>query len=91
MLALLFVGGAACPLSQMCGTICLNGVVPRKRQVVHLFLTFLHYDVIPSPHNPKELFNLRHASAARNAIERIFGIPSIETAFSNPPASSRVL
>lgn len=37
------------------------------------FLNISHYDVIPSPHNPKELFNLRHASA-RNAIERIFGI-----------------
>jgi len=40
--------------------------------IVHLFLKFLT-DILPSPHNPKELFNLRHASA-RNAIERIFGI-----------------
>ncbi len=40
--------------------------------VVHLFLKFLA-DVLPSPRNPKELFNLRHASA-RNAIEQIFGI-----------------
>ena len=38
--------------------------------VVHLFLKFLA-DVLPSPHNPKELFNLRHVSA-RNAIKRIF-------------------
>lgn len=29
--------------------------------------------MLPSPRNPKELFNLRHSSA-RNAIERIFGI-----------------
>ncbi len=40
--------------------------------VVHLFLKFLA-DVLPSLHNPKELFNLHHASA-RNAIEQIFGI-----------------
>ena len=30
-------------------------------------------DVLPRPRNPKELFNLRHASA-RNVIERIFGV-----------------
>jgi hypothetical protein len=30
-------------------------------------------DVLPSPHNPKELFNLHHSSAC-NVIERIFGI-----------------
>jgi hypothetical protein len=33
---------------------------------------FFFYDV-PSPCNPQELFNMRHASA-RNAIERTFGI-----------------
>jgi hypothetical protein len=31
------------------------------------------YDILPSPCNPKELFNRRHASA-RNVIEQIFGI-----------------
>ncbi len=40
--------------------------------VVHLFLKFLT-DILPSPRNPKELFNLCHASAC-NAIEQIFGI-----------------
>jgi DDE superfamily endonuclease len=30
-------------------------------------------DVLPSPRNAKELFNVRHASA-RNVIDRIFGI-----------------
>ena len=30
-------------------------------------------DVLPSPRNPKELFNLRHA-LARNVVEWIFGI-----------------
>jgi DDE superfamily endonuclease len=59
-------------LIAMCGTICLNGVVPAKRTFLP-FLEIAHYDVLPSPRNPKELFNLRHASA-RNAIERIFGI-----------------
>ena len=38
------------------------------------------------PHNPKELFNLRHASVARNAIERIFGI--LKQRFRILPASS---
>jgi len=30
-------------------------------------------DILSSPRNPKELFNLRHASAC-NVIERIFGV-----------------
>jgi DDE superfamily endonuclease len=40
--------------------------------VIHLLSIFLT-DILPRPCNPKELFNLRHASA-RNVIERIFGI-----------------
>jgi hypothetical protein len=41
-----------------------------------MFLPFpeiSHYNVLPSPRNPKELFNLRHTSA-RNTIKQIFGI-----------------
>ena len=55
----------------MCDTICPNGIVPKicKLLIILIFLA----DVLPSPRNPKELFNLRHASA-RNVIERIFGI-----------------
>ena len=37
------------------------------------FIYSLSYDNLSSPRNPKELFNLRHASA-RNVVERIFGI-----------------
>ena len=60
-------------LIEVCGTICLNGIVPRKRKLF-IFSFSIFTDVFPpSPCNPKELFNLRHASA-RNAIERIFGI-----------------
>ena len=55
----------------MCATIWLNGVGPRIRKLF-IFSKILT-DVLPSPRNPKELFNLRHASA-RNVIERIFGI-----------------
>lgn len=40
--------------------------------MVGLFVKFLT-DVLPSPRNSKELFNLRHASA-RRVIEWIFGI-----------------
>ena len=45
----------------------------RQGSVSHpYFLEFLT-DAFPSPCNPQELFNLRHASA-RNVIERIFGV-----------------
>ena len=37
------------------------------------FGNFLYYNVITSPNNTKELFNLRH-TMARNVIEHIFGI-----------------
>ena len=37
------------------------------------FIYSLSYDNLSSPHNLKELFNLRHASAC-NVVERIFGI-----------------
>ena len=55
----------------MCDTICPNGIVPKIRKLL-IVLIFLA-DVLPSPRNPKELFNLRHASA-HNVIEQIFGI-----------------
>ena len=37
------------------------------------FLKSSHCDVLPSPRNFKELFNLRHASA-HNVVEQIFGV-----------------
>src|SRR5216684_3586444 len=59
-------------LIEMCGTICLNGIVPRK---CTWFISCQSFALMffPSPCNPKELFNLRHASAC-NVIEQIFGI-----------------
>ena len=55
----------------MCDTICLNGIVPKIRKLL-IVLIFLA-DVLLSPCNSKELFNLRHALAC-NVIERIIGI-----------------
>src|SRR5229473_5170142 len=54
-------------LIETCGTICLNGIVPRKRT---WFISCQSFALMffPSPRNPKELFNLHHASA-RNVIE----------------------
>jgi len=65
-------------LIKMCSTIiCLNGIVARKRALfIYIFSSLKFFSILtffPSPRNPKELFNLRHASA-RNVIERIFGI-----------------
>src|SRR5258707_3027156 len=59
-------------LIEMCATICLNAIVPRKRT---WFISCQSFALMffPSPHNPKELFNLHHVSAC-NVIERIFGI-----------------
>ena len=56
----------------MCGTIYLNGIVPRKCKWYVFSQKFLT-DVLSSPHNPQELFNLHHVSAC-NVIEWIFGI-----------------
>ncbi len=59
-------------LIETCGTICLNGIMPRKHT---WFISCQSFTLMffPSPHNPKELFNLCHASA-HNVIEQIFGI-----------------
>ena len=56
----------------VCGTIYLNGIVPRKHKWYVFSQKFLT-DVLPSPLNPQELFNLCHVSA-HNVIEWIFGI-----------------
>src|SRR6267154_3339689 len=48
-------------LIEVCGTIWLNGIVPRKRKLF-IFSFSIFTDVFPpSPCNPKELFNLHHA------------------------------
>ena len=59
-------------LIETCGTICLNGIMPRKHT---WFISCQSFTLMffPSPHNPKKLFNLHHASAC-NVIEWIFGI-----------------
>ena len=44
----------------------------KQSYVVHLFLKN-STDILVSPCNPKELFNLRHASA-HNVVEQIFGV-----------------
>ena len=55
-------------------TICLNGIVAKKCTLfVSSYLEISYCHVLPSPCNPSELFNLRHASA-RNDVERIFGV-----------------
>ena len=56
----------------VCGTIYLNVIMPRKHKWYVFSQKFLT-DVLPSPHNPQELFNLHHMSAC-NVIEQIFGI-----------------
>src|SRR6267154_1717880 len=48
-------------LIEVCSTICLNGIMPRKRKLF-IFSFSIFTDVFPpSPCNPKELFNLHHA------------------------------
>ena len=56
----------------VCGTIYLNGIMPRKHKWYVFSQKFLT-NILPSPCNPQELFNLHHASAC-NVIEWIFGI-----------------
>ena len=56
----------------VCSTIYLNGIVPRKCKWYVFSQKFLT-DILPSPCNPQELFNLHHVSA-HNVIEQIFGI-----------------
>jgi hypothetical protein len=57
---------------KVCGTICWNGVEVMKHKL-SIFTQAFSSDAPLSPCNPKEIFNLRHASA-RNVIEQIFGI-----------------
>ena len=51
----------------VCGTIYLNGIMPRKHKWYVFSQKFLT-NILPSPCNPQELFNLHHASAC-NVIE----------------------
>ena len=62
-------------LIEVYNTICLNGIVAKKRTLfVSSYLLEISYcHVLPSPRNPLELFNLRHASAC-NVVEQIFGV-----------------
>ena len=62
-------------LIRVCDTICLNGIMAQimHKSSFHFFLKSLTYDILQSPCNPKELFNLCYA-LARNVIEWIFGV-----------------
>jgi hypothetical protein len=57
---------------EMCGTICQNGVLAMMCKL-SIFFGISHYNVLSSPQNPKELFNMHHV-LARNVIKQIFGI-----------------
>src|ERR1700690_2668566 len=60
-------------LTEVCDITWLNGDMLISGTSIYLLFCFVTYNIIYRPENPKELFNLRHASA-RKVIERIFGV-----------------